>query len=76
MRDVCWGERPEKEGQLEELVDDQNPSPEAPPRNKMGRDKMEKRGVMEKSRYARVIEEVRRDDPTEYFLSMGIGSTF
>ena len=35
------------------------------------------RRAMEKSRYVRVIEakEVRRDDPIEYFLSMGVGST-
>ena len=33
---------------------------------------------MEKSRYVKVIEgeEVRRDDPVEYLLSTGIGSTF
>ena len=33
---------------------------------------------MEKSRYAKVIEgeEVRGDDPIEYFLPMGIRSTF
>ena len=29
-----WGERPEKEGQLVELVGDQNPCPEAPPKSK------------------------------------------
>ena len=31
-----WGERLEKEGWLVELVDDQNPSSEAPPRSKIG----------------------------------------
>ena len=36
-----------------------------------------RRGVMEKSGCARVIEgeEVRRDDPVEYFLPAGVGST-
>ena len=34
-RDVRWGERPEKEGRLVELVGDQNPGSEAPPRSKM-----------------------------------------
>ena len=35
------------------------------------------RRPMEKSRHARVIEveEVRRDDPIEYFLPTGVGST-
>ena len=33
--DVCWGERLEKEEQLIELVGDQNPGSEAPPRSKM-----------------------------------------
>ena len=34
-------------------------------------------GAMEKSRYVRVIEgeEVRKDDPVEYFLPTGVGST-
>ena len=36
-----------------------------------------KRGAMEKSEYVRVIkgEKVRRDDPVEYFLPVGVGST-
>ena len=36
------------------------------------------RGPMEKSRRVRVIEgqEVRRDNPVEYFLPTGVGSTF
>ena len=35
------------------------------------------REVMGKSKYVRVIEkEVRRDDPIEYFLPTGVGSTF
>ena len=41
--DVCWGERPEKEGQIEELVSDQNPDPEAPPRSKKGQKGREQR---------------------------------
>ena len=32
--DARWGERSEREGQIEELVDDQNPGPKAPPRNR------------------------------------------
>ena len=32
--DACWGERPKREKQTEELVGDQNPGPEAPPRSK------------------------------------------
>ena len=33
---------------------------------------------MEKGRYVRVLEgeEVKRDDPIEYFLLEGVGSTF
>ena len=36
------------------------------------------RGAMEKNRHVRVIEgkEVRIDDPVEYFLPAGVGSTF
>ena len=37
------GERPGKEGQLEELVGDQSPDPEAPPRSKIGRERREQR---------------------------------
>ena len=35
-RDICWGERPKKEGQLVKLVGDQNTDSEAPPRSKKG----------------------------------------
>ena len=51
-----------REGQLEELVGDQNPSPEAPPRSKRGGSKgnirggTTARGAMEKCRYVRVVE--------------------
>ena len=37
-RDARWGERPEKEGWFVELVDGQNPRPEAPPRKKRARE--------------------------------------
>ena len=56
MMDARWGERPEKEGQLEELVGDQNRSPEAPPRSKIGgsegdiRREPSARGAIEKIR--------------------------
>ena len=30
--DARWGERPEKERQIKELIGDLNPGPEAPPR--------------------------------------------
>ena len=42
-RDVCWDERPEKKGRLVELVGDQNPGSEAPPRSKIGRERKEQR---------------------------------
>ena len=77
-----WGERPKKYGRLVELVGDQNQGPEASPRSKRGgikenaRRKATARGAMEKSRYVRVIEEVREDDPVKYFLPTGVGSTF
>ena len=63
--DVRWGERPEKEGRLIELVGDQNTGSEAPPRSKIGRERKEHRrcqgrstarGAMKKSRYVKVIE--------------------
>ena len=38
-----WGERPEKEGWSIELIGDQNPCPEAPPRSKIGRERREQR---------------------------------
>ena len=80
-------ERWEREGQLEKLVGDQSPNPEAPPRSKIKRERREHKGdvregatakeAMKKSRYVGVIEgeEVRRDDPIEYFLYTGVGST-
>ena len=69
------------------MVDDQNPGPEAPPRNRRGRERRESkgnvrrgataRGSMEKGGYVRFIEkgEIRRDDPIEYFLPAGVRST-
>ena len=78
--DVRWGERPEKEERLVELVGDQNRGSNAPPRSKIGRERKGevKRGSMEKSRYVRVIEreEVRGDNPIECFLPTRVGSTF
>ena len=38
-----WGDRPEREGRIKELVDGQNPGPEAPPRSKIGKEKREQR---------------------------------
>ena len=39
--DTRWGERLESEGQIEELVSDQNPGPEAPPRNRKRQERRE-----------------------------------
>ena len=60
------GRRPEREEQIEELVGGQNPGPEAPPSGAMG-----------KGGCVRVVEaeEVRGNDPVEYFLLTGVGST-
>ena len=80
------GRRPEREGQLKELVGDQNPGPEAPPMSKIRRERREQGKCQERSDCqwsdvkvgcVRVIkrEEVRRDDPVEYFLPAGVGST-
>ena len=41
--DSCWGKRPEKEGQVEEWLGDQNPGPEAPPRSRKERIRREQR---------------------------------
>ena len=76
-----------REGRIEKLVSGQNPRTEAPPRRKKGQEKRgtghvrrgaTARGAMEKGRCVRVIEreEVRGDDPVEYFLPTGVGSTF
>ena len=60
MGNTRWGERPEKEEQLEKLIGDQNPGPKAPPRSKKGERGGSKgdvrEGAMEKSRYVKVIE--------------------
>ena len=72
----------EKEGWFVELVGDQSSGPEASPISKRRGSKGDvwreatARGAIEKSRYVRVIEEVREDDPIEYFLPTGIRSTF
>ena len=63
----------EREGQIEELVGDQNPGPEVPPRSKenvRGR-AMEKGGCVRRIEW----EVVRRNDPVEYFLSAEVRST-
>ena len=78
-RTLVWA----KEGQLVELVGDQNPGLEALPRSKRGGIKgnvkggATARGAKEKSRCIRVIEgeEVKRDNPIEYFLPTGVEST-
>ena len=73
-RTFGWDERPEKEGQLVELVGDQNQSTEAPSRSKRGRESRKQkiraiaRGAMMKSRYVGVIKgKVTSDDPITYF---------
>ena len=43
--DACWGDRLEREGQIEELVGDQNPGSEAPPRSKKGEERRIKGNV-------------------------------
>ena len=65
------------EGQIEELVGDQNPGPEASPRSRKRRERREQRRYP-KGGYVRVIEgeKIRGDDPVKYFLPMGVGSTF
>ena len=74
------GDRLERGGRIEELVDGQNQGPVAPPRSKKGQEKRGKevfrRGVMEKGGCVRVIEgeEVRGDDLVNYFLLAGVGS--
>ena len=87
MGDALWGDRPEREGRIEELVGVQNSGPEAPPRSRKRQENRGKRrcqersdchrGAMEKGRCVKVIEEeeVRRNVPVEYFLPAGVGST-
>ena len=41
--------RPEREGRIEELIDGQNPGPEASPSNKKGQEKREQRRCQERS---------------------------
>ena len=58
MGDVCWDERPEKEGWLVKLIGDHNASFEALPgarKSKRGRKGDVKRRAMEKGRYVMVI---------------------
>ena len=44
-----WGKRPEREGQIEELVGGQNPGPEAHPRSKKRQEKRDQRRCQERS---------------------------
>ena len=68
------------------MVDGQNPGPVAPPMSKKEQEKREQRdirggatarGAMEKGGCVRFIEgeEVRGDDPVEYFLPARVGGT-
>ena len=72
-RGCFLGRKTEERGRFVELVGNQNPGPKAPPRSKRRGRKRDvrrgttARGVMDKSRYLRVIVEVRGDDPIEYF---------
>ena len=80
MGDARWGDRPEREGRIEELVGGQNPGAgKGKRRGSKGdvRRGATASGVMEKGRCVRVIEgeEVRGDNPVEYFLPAGVGNT-
>ena len=55
--DVCWGERPEKERRIVELVGDQNTGSESPPRSKIGRERKEQRRYQGRSDCQRSDEE-------------------
>ena len=73
------GQKPEREGQLVELVGDQNPSPAAPPRGERAGSKGDVRGgSVKKSKYVRITEgeEVRKNDSIEYILFKGVVSIF
>ena len=73
----------EREGRTEEWVGGQNPGPESPPKSKRGGSKGDvrrgatTRGALKKGGCVRIIdgEEVRRDDPVEYFFLAGVRST-
>ena len=71
---------------MEELVGGENQGPEASPRSKIGRDRKEQRRYQGRSdcQWSDVKggcvwviegEEVIGDDPVEYFLPTGVGST-
>ena len=47
--DAHWGERLEREGQIEELVGGQNPGHEAPPRSKKGQERRAQRRCQQRS---------------------------
>ena len=50
---VHWGERPDKEGQLVDLVNDQIPGPEAPLRSKRERERWEQKKRQGRSNFQR-----------------------
>ena len=53
MGDDRWGDRPEREGQIEELVGGQNPGSEAPPRSRKRQERREQRRCQKRSDYQR-----------------------
>ena len=55
--DVRWGERPEKEGRLVELVGDPNPGSEAPPRSKIEQERKKQKRCQGRSDCQRSDEE-------------------
>ena len=61
MEDARWGERPEREGRIKELVGGENQGPKALSRSKKGKRRGSKgdvrRGVMQKGGCVRVMEE-------------------
>ena len=76
------GQKTGERGRLIELVGNQNPGFEAPPRSKKGRERREQRRCQRRSHWQRSDgeelvchgiegEEVRRDDPVEYFPTTG-----
>ena len=82
-RGTLIGAKDRRERDRVELVGGQNQGPVAPPMSKRGggkgdvRREVTARGVMEKGGCVSVIDgvEVGGDDPVEYFLPTGVGST-
>ena len=54
---LVGGERPDREGQTKELVGDQNPGPEAPPRSRRRRERRKQRKFQGRSDFQRSDEE-------------------